>query len=80
MDTSPHTLTILFAQLGLPDTPAAIDHFIVGHHLPDILLLADAPFWSPGQACLLREALNDDADWAAAADELATRLSARRLT
>ena len=44
--------------------------------LPDSLPLADAPFWTPAQAALLREALNQDADWAEAADELAARLSA----
>ena len=80
MDTSPHTLATLFSRLGLPDTAAAIDDFIAGHRLPDSLTLADAPFWTPAQAALLREAIHQDAEWAEAADELAARLSARRLT
>jgi len=33
--------------------------------------LVDAPFWSKAQAQFLREALENDSDWVAAADGLA---------
>lgn len=66
-----HPLSELFAQLGLPNAPAAIEAFISGHSpLPHDQLLADAPFWTPSQATFLREAIAEDADWAEAVDHL----------
>ncbi|MGB9193507.1 MAG: DUF2789 family protein, partial [Azonexus sp.] len=37
----------------------------------------EAPFWSAAQASFLREAIGDDADWAAIADELNLKLHTR---
>lgn len=66
-----HNLASLFAQLGLPDNPAGIDSFVDAHtFLPDDLALADAPFWSPGQAAFLREETLGDANWAEVVDQL----------
>ena len=74
MDTSLHTLCTLFAQLGLPDSPADISAFIASHPLPAGTAIEDAPFWNASQAAFLKQALEDDADWAELADTLAARL------
>lgn len=76
MDTSPHTLGALFKQLGLPNSRQEIDAFLGSHRLAESQALADAPFWNPAQAEFLREALEEDSDWAEEVDELAVRLSA----
>lgn len=75
MDTSPHTLGALFKQLGLPNGRQDIDAFLGSHRLPQGQALPDAPFWNAAQAEFLREALDDDSDWAEEVDELAVRLS-----
>lgn len=75
MESSTHTLSELFAQLGLDNSPQAIDQFIAQHQpLPEGMKLADAPFWSAGQSQFLREELHDDADWAELVDQLNVRL------
>ncbi|WP_341676742.1 DUF2789 domain-containing protein [Niveibacterium sp. SC-1] len=77
METPLHSMANLFAQLGLPQDPAAIDAFIASHApLPDDIALAEAKFWTPAQAALLREALRADADWAEVVDQLSVRLRA----
>lgn len=77
MDFPNHDLRALFAQLGLPDEPAAIATFIAEHApLRRDLRLADADFWNPAQAAFLREELLEDADWAEVIDELDTCLRA----
>lgn len=64
-------LGALFAQLGLPDGQEAITAFIRQHKpLPEGIALADAPFWHPAQAALLRNAVAEDAEWAHLVDEL----------
>lgn len=72
MDTSPHTLSTLFAQLGLPDGAADIDRFIRTHHndLSPQTRLEQAEFWTPAQAGFLREAVAEDSDWCELVDEL----------
>jgi len=71
MDLSNNTLEVLFAQLGLPGQPADIDRFVQQHRpLPDGTALADAPFWSAGQAQFLREEIAEDAEWAEVVDHL----------
>lgn len=75
MEPTTHTLSDLFAQLGLDHDDASIDRFIAAHRpLPDGMVLADAPFWTAAQAQFLREELRDDADWAALVDQLNVRL------
>lgn len=74
MDAPLHSMGNLFAQLGLPDDPRAIDHFILTHRLPESVPLADAPFWNPSQAAFLREEIVEDADWAEVVDDLNVRL------
>ena len=71
MDTSKHTLTTLFEQLGLPSDQADIENFISRHSpLPAEIALQDAPFWSESQSHFLEEGLEDDSDWAEVIDEL----------
>ena len=71
MEKSFHRFTELFAQLGLPMDEAGIRSFLTQHApLAPQVLLADAPFWTPAQAALLREQLHQDADWAEVVDQL----------
>lgn len=71
MEASFHPLSELFAQLGLPSEPRQIDEFLSRHSpLPPSVRLADAPFWTPAQAALLREEVVEDADWALVVDQL----------
>lgn len=75
MDTSQHDLSSLFSQLGLASTPAEVEAFVATHRLDQRMRLCDAPFWNKAQAQFLRESLEEDSDWAVAADELARLLS-----
>lgn len=73
MDTTTHhDLAALFAQLGLPDSPAQIRQFIRQHRpLPQTLNLSEAPFWSASQVAFLREQWHqDDGDWVGQIDQL----------
>ena len=70
MDTSAHTLPALFAQLGLSNSEEAMEAFVLNNHLPSEVPLEKAAFWSAGQAQFLREAIEEDADWAEVVDQL----------
>ncbi|MFZ4286821.1 DUF2789 domain-containing protein [Variovorax sp. HJSM1_2] len=75
MDLSTSNMTNLFQQLGLPSKPAEIAQFVAQHRpLADDVKLADAPFWSAGQAQFLREQIQVDADWAEVVDQLSVML------
>ncbi len=79
MEKSFHRFSELFAQLGLRRDAAGIGEFLKAHApLPADVLLADAPFWTPAQATLLREELLEDADWAEVIDQLNAALRAPR--
>ncbi len=71
MESHLHSMTDLFAQLGLPATPEAIQAFIEAHR-PEAAhrALPDAPFWTPSQSEFLRDQIQNDADWAGLIDEL----------
>ncbi|HLV78472.1 MAG TPA: DUF2789 domain-containing protein [Marinobacter sp.] len=71
MDTSQHSLSTLFEQLGLPSDKTSIEQFIAHHGpiLPETLLY-QAPFWTDAQASFLENGLKDDSDWAVIIDEL----------
>ena len=76
MDANLHTMSNLFAQLGLPTDAAAIDAFIAAHRpLGNGVALYRAPFWSSAQRSFLKEEIIEDADWAGVIDELNLRLS-----
>lgn len=75
MEAHVHTLGQLFAQLGLPDDPVAIDRFIAAHRpLPNAVALSEAAFWNPAQRAFLAEEIGEDADWAPVVDTLNTLL------
>lgn len=76
METHQHTMSNLFAQLGLPSDPAAVENFIAAHRpLEHGVALYRAPFWTASQRAFLREEIIEDADWAGVIDELNGRLS-----
>ena len=71
MDTTPHTLSTLFEQLGLPADGDSVCSFIQQHRpLDPAVPLVEAPWWSDGQAAFIQEAIEEDADWAERVDEL----------
>lgn len=76
VDVHRHTMSDLFAQLGLPADPTAIDDFVAAHRpLESNVALYRAPFWTSSQRSFLKEEIIDDADWAVVIDELNARLS-----
>lgn len=76
MQAQQHTMSNLFAQLGLPSDEAAVEEFIATHRpLESGTALYRAPFWSAAQRTFLKEEIIEDADWAAVIDELNGRLS-----
>ena len=71
MEKSFHPFSELFVQLGLPSDGNSIKALIDRHApLDEAIELADAPFWTPSQARLLRDELLLDADWAEIVDQL----------
>lgn len=75
MESNLHSMSNLFAQLGLPSEPAAIEDFIASHRpLGDDVALYRAPFWSAAQRDFLKTEIIEDADWAGVIDELNGRL------
>ena len=80
MDTPSHPFHDLFAQLGLPsDAPGIASFLAMNAPLPGNVLLPDAPFWSLSPATFLREALQQDSDWAELADQLSQSLRAPKV-
>lgn len=78
METPFHRFSELFAQLGLPNDAIGIARFIALHSpLAGDVALADAPFWTPAQAALLRDGVSQDADWTELVDQLDTALRAK---
>ncbi len=76
MDIGLHDLAALFGQLGLENDEQNINRFIESHQLTADITFLDAPFWNSSQVELLQQAFTDDAEWAEAADALATLLTA----
>ena len=75
MQAQLHTMSNLFAQLGLPSEEAAVEDFIAAHRpLGGDVAVYRAPFWSATQREFLKEEIIEDADWAAVIDELNGRL------
>lgn len=77
MDTSTHSLSALFEQLGLDSDQDAIEQFIRTHQLFSTeVALHEASFWNESQAAFLRDAISSDSDWAEVVDELNNSLHA----
>jgi len=71
MDTTIHKLESLFAQLGLDDSEEGIARFVKLHKsIPDVVPLHEADFWTDSQANFIRQAVEEDADWAEIVDHL----------
>ena len=71
MEEPVHSLKSLFDQLGLDSTDQGIEAFVNEHKpLPGNLELYEADFWNPAQAAFLKEAKDEDADWAEIVDQL----------
>ncbi|MGD8108940.1 DUF2789 domain-containing protein [Vibrio sp. TRT 21S02] len=71
MEIQPHTIPELFSQLGLGSSDDEIRDFVEHHNgLVVGTALHEAFFWSASQAAFLKEAIEDDADWAEVVDQL----------
>ena len=71
MESMSHDLSSLFEQLGLEDSNEAINYFISKHKpLSDHVPLHEAEFWNNTQAEFLKQAIDEDADWAIVVDQL----------
>ncbi len=68
------SLEMLFSQLGLANSPAAIELYVHTHQLPAHMSLHEAPFWNKAQRSLLISHLVQDDDWAIWIDELNQQL------
>jgi hypothetical protein len=77
MEKPTHSLASLFDQLGLESTESAIMWFVKAHSpVPDAVELHEAACWSTSQAAFLKQAKEQDADWAAIVDQLDVMLRA----
>lgn len=76
MDIGLHDLAELVGQLGLENDEQIINRFIESRQVSSDITFLEAPFWNPSQVELLQQAFTDDAEWAEAADVLATLLTA----
>lgn len=68
------SLELLFSQLGLANSPAAIELYVRTHQLPARQNLHDASFWNKSQRDFLISHLVQDDDWAIWIDELNQQL------
>ncbi|MGE8540135.1 DUF2789 family protein [Acinetobacter sp. ANC 3813] len=68
------SLALLFSQLGLASSPAAIELYVRTHQLSASQNLHDAPFWNKAQRDFLISHLVQDDDWAIWIDELNQQL------
>ena len=76
METTDHSLSHLFKQLGLPHEPQEVAQFIAQHQgVCRHGSLLQAPIWNPSQKAFLNEAIAQDADWAEVAERLQASLS-----
>ncbi|AMW79853.1 hypothetical protein AMD27_13765 [Acinetobacter sp. TGL-Y2] len=72
--TNKPSLALLFSQLGLASSPAAMELYIRTHQLPAHVNLHEAPFWNVSQRDFLIRYLVQDDDWAIWIDELNQQL------
>ncbi|SPL69696.1 DUF2789 family protein [Acinetobacter stercoris] len=68
------SLELLFSQLGLANSLAAIELYVRTHQIPAGMPLHDAPFWNRSQRDFLISHLVQDDDWAIWIDELNQQL------
>ena len=71
METPIHSIASLFDQLGLDSTDEGINKFIEENGpLSGKIELHKAHFWDASQASLLKQVLDEDADWVEIVDQL----------
>ncbi|HHF3024110.1 DUF2789 domain-containing protein [Vibrio diabolicus] len=71
MEMHQHGMAELFQQLGLGSSPQEIKNFINEHrHKRASAPLHEASFWTSSQATFLKQAIEEDADWAELVDQL----------
>ncbi|HHF2937842.1 MULTISPECIES: DUF2789 domain-containing protein [Vibrio] len=71
MEMHQHGMAELFQQLGLGSSPQEIKDFINEHrHKRASAPLYEASFWTSSQATFLKQAIEEDADWAELVDQL----------
>ncbi len=71
MEMHQHGMPDLFKQLGLGSSSQEIKDFVNHHrHKRDSVPLYEASFWSNAQAAFLKQAIEEDADWAELVDQL----------
>ncbi|KJY82283.1 hypothetical protein TW81_14380 [Vibrio galatheae] len=71
MELHQHNMADLFNQLGLGSSSQEIKQFVNSHrqqHSSEPL--HHASFWNPSQAAFLKQAIEEDADWAELVDQL----------
>ncbi|HEY7865973.1 MAG TPA: DUF2789 domain-containing protein [Psychromonas sp.] len=77
MEMQNHPLSALFDQLGLDSSEAGINLFIKTHApLMKEGRLHEADFWNRAQSDFLKQAIDEDADWAEVVDHLDAMLRA----
>lgn len=71
MDFQNHSITSLFEQLGIGDSEKDINRFINRFApIPSAVELHEALCWNKAQAAFLKQAKDEDADWAEVVDQL----------
>ncbi len=71
MEIYQHGMPELFKQLGLGHSPKEIKEFVKNHrHTLDSAPLHKASFWTRSQSDFLKQAIEQDADWAEVVDQL----------
>lgn len=71
MESTVHSQSSLFEQMGLDSTDSVIETFIDSHRsLVGNVELHEATFWSASQASFLKQVKDEDADWAEIVDQL----------
>ena len=76
MESTAHSLSNLFKQLGLPHEPQEVAQFITQHQgACHHCSLLEAPIWTSSQLAFLKEAIAQDADWAGVAERLQSALA-----
>ena len=75
MEMHQHSMPDLFMQIGLDSSDDNIREFVQTHSgLVVGTVLHEAFFWSRSQAAFLKQAIDEDADWAELVDQLDTML------
>ncbi|HHG3337630.1 DUF2789 domain-containing protein [Vibrio parahaemolyticus] len=71
MELHQHGMADLFNQLGLGSSSKEIKDFVNTHrHKRESAPLHEASFWTHSQAAFLKQAIEEDADWAELVDQL----------